>query len=71
MRRLFVFVTIAHLFFQLQSAGTMAQPSPRSQGQAVDKCDHKLRDFEQFVRQHMEKNKIPGMTIEFIKDDYV
>jgi CubicO group peptidase (beta-lactamase class C family)/tetratricopeptide (TPR) repeat protein len=30
----------------------------------------KLAVFEEFVRQQMEKDKIPGMTIGFFKDDY-
>ncbi len=71
MKKLFVFIAIALLLFQLQLVETTAQVSPSSQAQTNDKYADKLRAFEQFVRQQMEKNKTPGMTIGFIKDDYV
>jgi CubicO group peptidase (beta-lactamase class C family) len=71
MKKLFVFITIALLLFQLQLIETTAQVSQSSQAQTTDKYADKLRAFEQFVRGQMEKNKIPGMTIGFIKDDYV
>ncbi len=71
MKKLFVFITIALLLFQLQLIETTAQVSQSSQAQTTDKYADKLRAFEQFVRGQMEKNKIPGLTIGFIKDDYV
>jgi CubicO group peptidase (beta-lactamase class C family) len=36
-----------------------------------DKYSEKLLIFEKFVRNQMEKDKIPGLTIGFYKDDYV
>src|SRR5262245_33879895 len=38
--------------------------------QPADKYADKLRIFEEFVRTQMEKDKIPGLTIGFYKDDY-
>ncbi len=71
MKKLFVFITIALLLFQLRLVETTAQTSQSSQAQTTDKYADKLRAFEEFVRGQMEKNKTPGMTIGFIKDDYV
>src|SRR5919109_3002541 len=38
--------------------------------QPADKYADKLLIFEEFVREQMEKEKIPGLTIGFYKDDY-
>src|SRR5262245_50799821 len=38
--------------------------------QVPDKYAEKLRIFEEYVRKQMEKDKIPGLTIGFYKDDY-
>lgn len=46
------------------------RPGP-TQTQASDKYADKLPAFEEFVRQQMEKNKVPGLTIGFVKDDYM
>lgn len=46
----------------VRSGSPVAPPSP----QYADK----LAVFEEFVRQQMQKDKIPGMTIGFFKDDY-
>jgi CubicO group peptidase (beta-lactamase class C family)/predicted negative regulator of RcsB-dependent stress response len=37
---------------------------------ATDKYADKLRLFEEFARRQMEKDKTPGITIGFYKDDY-
>ena len=71
MKKLFVFIAIALLLIQLQSTAATAQVAPSSQAQASDKYTDKLRAFEDFVRQQMEKNKVPGLTVGFIKDDYI
>jgi CubicO group peptidase (beta-lactamase class C family) len=71
MKKLFVFIAIALLLVQLQSTAATAQVAPSSQAQASDKYRDKLRAFEDFVRQQMEKNKVPGLTVGFIKDDYI
>lgn len=71
MKKLFVFTAIALLLFQLQLVEITAQVSQSSQKQTTDRYADKLRGFEEFVRQWMEKNKAPGLTIGFIKDDYV
>jgi CubicO group peptidase (beta-lactamase class C family) len=71
MKILSVFLTIAFLFYCVQIHPVAAQISQPSQKQTADKYADELRAFEDFVRQQMEKNKIPGLTIGFIKDDYV
>lgn len=38
--------------------------------QAADKYADKIREFEEFARARMERDRIPGMTIGFFKDDY-
>jgi CubicO group peptidase (beta-lactamase class C family) len=68
MKRLSIVLTITLLLCQLQFRPVAAQAPP---SQATDKYAEKLRAFEEFVREQMEKNKIPGMTIGFVKDDYV
>ncbi len=65
------FFTIAFLFCCVQIHPAVAQIAQPSQKQVTDKYTDKLRRFEDFVREQMEKNKIPGLTIGFIKDDYV
>src|SRR5262245_9795545 len=37
---------------------------------ATDKYADRLRLFEEFARRQMEKDKTPGITIGFYKDDY-
>jgi CubicO group peptidase (beta-lactamase class C family) len=70
-KKLFVFIAIALLLFQLHSTTAGAQVVQSSERQTSDKYAAKLRAFEDFVRQQMEKNKIPGLTIGFVKDDYI
>jgi CubicO group peptidase (beta-lactamase class C family) len=69
MRKASIALTIALLLCQLQFRHVAAQAPPTSQ--TTDKYAEKLRAFEEFVREQMEKNKIPGLTVGFIKDDYV
>jgi CubicO group peptidase (beta-lactamase class C family) len=69
MKRLSIVLAIALLLCQIQFPHVAAQAPPPSQ--TTDKYAEKLRAFEEFVREQMEKNKIPGMTIGFVKDDYV
>jgi CubicO group peptidase (beta-lactamase class C family) len=45
---------------------SFAQQSPAP----VDPYADRLRRFEEFVRQRMEQDRIPGLTIGFYKDDY-
>jgi len=71
MKKFFVFIVIALLLFRLPSTAATAQVAQTSQAQASDKYADKLRAFEDFVRQQMEKNKVPGLTIGFVKDDYM
>ena len=69
MKKALIALTVALLLCQLPSSPVAAQaPQP---SQAADKYAEKLRAFEEFVREQMEKNKIPGMTVGFVKDDYV
>ncbi|MBC7930377.1 MAG: serine hydrolase [Rubrivivax sp.] len=37
---------------------------------AADKYADKIREFEEFARARMERDRIPGMTIGFFKDDF-
>jgi CubicO group peptidase (beta-lactamase class C family) len=69
MKKASIALTIALLLCQLQFRPVAAQAPPTSQ--ATDKYAEKLRAFEEFVREQMEKNKIPGLTVGFVKDDYV
>lgn len=62
MKKPAVFLAIALLLCQLQLS---------AQAQTADKYADKLRAFEEFVREQMEKNKVPGLTVGFVKDDYV
>ena len=71
MKKLSVFLTIALLFCHAQPCSGAAQAAQSSPTQTTDKYADKLRAFENFVRGQMEKNKVPGLTIGFIKDDYI
>jgi CubicO group peptidase (beta-lactamase class C family) len=71
MKKTSIILTGALLLCHLQFYQVAAQIPQSSQTQTPDKYADKLRSFEQFVRQQMEKNKVPGLTIGFIKDDYI
>src|ERR1700750_2882423 len=71
MRRLSSFLAIALLLSHLEPGSVAAQSARPSPTQTSDKYADKLPAFEDFVRQQMEKNKVPGLTIGFIKDDYI
>ena len=71
MKRIYVLVLIALLFWHISIAQPSAQVVPTSSASASDKYADKLRSFEEFVRQQMEKNNVPGLTIGFVKDDYM
>jgi CubicO group peptidase (beta-lactamase class C family) len=71
MKTLSIFLAIALLLCHAQLRPIAAGDTPSSQPQTIDEYADKLRAFEVFVREQMEKNKIPGLTIGFIKDDYV
>jgi CubicO group peptidase (beta-lactamase class C family)/tetratricopeptide (TPR) repeat protein len=56
-----------------EKTATSVRPADSAQstsGQPADKYADKLRIFEEFVRTQMEKDKIPGLTIGFYKEDY-
>ena len=46
-----------------------ALPSSLVRGQNQQSEDPGLREFENFVRVQMERDRIPGLTIGFLKDD--
>lgn len=53
-------------------AGLFSPATARGQKQAPkvpDQTAKELREFEQFVRTQIEKDRIPGMTIGFLKED--
>ena len=61
--------------FALVVAFTLLWPTATAISQspappATDKYADKLRLFEEFARRQMEKDKTPGITIGFYKDDY-
>ena len=62
MKKPAVFLAIALLLCHVQLG---------AQAQTADKYADRLRAFEEFVREQMEKNKVPGLTVGFVKDDYV
>ena len=69
MKKASIVLTIALLLCQIHFGPVAAQdPQP---SQTADKYAEKLRAFEEFVREQMEKNKVPGLTVGFVKDDYV
>jgi len=45
-------------------------PAQQSQPPLADPYAERLRGFEEFVRRRMERDRIPGLTIGFFKDDY-
>lgn len=71
MKRHHIFAIIPLLLRCLLLIHAKAQSGLTSSGQTSDKYSDKLIAFEEFVRQQMEKNKIPGLTIGFFKDDYL
>ena len=74
MRRIVALVLISLLFGRFwapPAAATVLQPTPAAQAPSSDKYADKIRAFEEFVRQQMEFDRTPGLTIGFMKDDYV
>ncbi|HEX8888334.1 MAG TPA: serine hydrolase domain-containing protein [Pyrinomonadaceae bacterium] len=72
MRRLYILAIISLLLFTFPiTPTTVAHRALSSSTQTSDPYAEKLRAFEEFVRQQMSKEKIPGLTIGFVKDDYV
>jgi CubicO group peptidase (beta-lactamase class C family)/predicted negative regulator of RcsB-dependent stress response len=65
---------LKNLGFALVVAFTLLWPpaaiSQSAAPPATDKYADKLRLFEEFARSQMEKDKTPGITIGFYKDDY-
>jgi CubicO group peptidase (beta-lactamase class C family) len=69
-KKLSVFLASILLFSSAQIHAVNAQTTLPSSKQTSDQYADKLRAFEDFVREQMAKNKVPGLTIGFIKDDY-
>ena len=70
MRKSLTTVTTALLLcscFLQTLTGLAVHAQPR---RSPDEYADKLRSFEEFVKKQLEKDKIPGLTIGFIKDDY-
>lgn len=71
MKRLACCLTVALLCCQLllpPSAARALAPAPvQSSGKYADK----LKTFEEFVRRQMAIERVPGLTIGFIKDDFM
>jgi len=68
-------MSLRNLGFTLVVALTLLWPAATAISQsakppATDKYADKLRLFEEFARRQMEKDKTPGITIGFYKDDY-
>jgi CubicO group peptidase (beta-lactamase class C family) len=64
------FLTVAVFLCFGQSAAVAAQTRP-SRPTVIEREPADLRAFEGFVRQQMAKNKVPGLTIGFIKGDSI
>jgi CubicO group peptidase (beta-lactamase class C family) len=64
-------ITFALLLWLTQYGPVPAHVARPSETRADDQYADKLRSFEEFVRQQMAKNKVPGLTIGFVKDDYM
>jgi CubicO group peptidase (beta-lactamase class C family) len=69
MRKVLAFISILLVLvgFSLQPCAVTADSRSL---QTSDTYADKLRRFEEFVRTQMAKDKIPGMTIGFTRDDY-
>ncbi len=63
MKRLACFLIIALLYCQL-----LIQPAP---AQSSGKYADKIKSFEDFVRLQMALEQVPGLSIGFIKDDFM
>lgn len=73
MRKLSLFIVITLLFCCLQipcSLGGNTTYATASE-KGADKYADKLRLYEEFVRKQMALDHTPGLTVGFIKDDYV
>ena len=71
MKRIYTVALITFLFCQSGLAQLKSQIAPSSLPQTADKYADKLRSFEEFVREQMKKNQVPGLTVGFVKDDYI
>lgn len=70
MKRVLILLTTAALLCGLSLPSQTTTATQTRTGKATDKYAARLRVFEEFVRQQMTKDKIPGMTIGFSKDGY-
>jgi CubicO group peptidase (beta-lactamase class C family) len=64
-------VVALFVLFAVSGVPLMRASSPSAPvGVAQSQFEAKLAAFEQFVQEQMQKDKIPGLTIGFFKDDY-
>lgn len=70
MTRLVAVIAVALLLRSFSFTPLSAFAAQSSAVQTSDRYAEKLRVFEEFVRRQMERDKIPGLTIGFTKDDY-
>ena len=70
MRKLSILLSIAIVFYQFPFSASVSAQKTTRQIKSSDKYAAKLRAFEDFVARQMERDRIPGMTIGFVKDDY-
>ena len=63
MRNLSIFLIVTLLFIQNYAPTVSAQTSNKYQAQLIE--------FEEFVKTQMATDKIPGLSVGFIKDDFV
>src|SRR5262245_40626585 len=66
MRRAIIVLFCFIVALSMPTPSIAQSPAPQN----TDKYAEKLKVFEDFVRQQMEKDKIPGLTIGFYIDDY-
>jgi CubicO group peptidase (beta-lactamase class C family)/tetratricopeptide (TPR) repeat protein len=69
MKQLLVLILIVGLFCQFPLTAN-GQKENKQVKIAGGKYADKLRKFEEFVTSQIQRDRIPGMTIGFIKDDY-
>jgi CubicO group peptidase (beta-lactamase class C family) len=70
MKRLSVFIFFALVTGVWLPPGVVVEGST-PKARHADEYAQKLRVYEEFVRQEMERERIPGLTIGFVKDGYM
>jgi CubicO group peptidase (beta-lactamase class C family) len=70
MRRLTIFIAILLLLGQVTALPTRQAAAYSTAAQAADKYAAQIRAIEEFVKQQMAADQVPGLSVGFVKDDY-